>query len=273
MSVARCPAAGVLYGGGAPDTCGAIEVEPVVAEPAAGLLDHEVSVDRDRLEPCEQRVVAVQVTPARLYERQLFPVEMRNGTAQEVGCGDEVRVEDRDELTGRTRQAMLKRACLEAGSLCTLQMDDVHASGPRSADRSRDERRRLVGGVVEHLYLEQLARIVEAARSFDHALRHVELVVNGQLDGDSRQPPAAPQFGFRLASASPDHEREERDVGAERDQQERRRDVDAASGDEHDVHGALTTEGRSVARPEPSRAAGRRRAFGPRSRGRQRRRP
>ena len=46
---------------------------------------------------------------------------------------------------------------------------------------------RLVGGVVEDLDFEQLARVVELADGVDQPVRHVHLVVDRELDGDDRQ--------------------------------------------------------------------------------------
>ena len=42
----------------------------------------------------------------------------------------------------------------------------------------------LVGGIVEHLNFEQLARIVEARHGVDQALDDVALVVDGKLYGN-----------------------------------------------------------------------------------------
>ena len=46
---------------------------------------------------------------------------------------------------------------------------------------------RLVGRVVEHLDLEQLARVVDAADRVDQPVGDVHLVVERQLDRDDRQ--------------------------------------------------------------------------------------
>ena len=46
---------------------------------------------------------------------------------------------------------------------------------------------RLVGRVVEHLNLEQLARVVDLAHRVDQPIRHIHLVVERQLDRDDRQ--------------------------------------------------------------------------------------
>ena len=53
----------------------------------------------------------------------------------------------------------------------------------------------LVGGIVEHLNVQQLARIIESRDGFDQPLDHVALVVNRELNRHQR-----PAFdGRRLA--------------------------------------------------------------------------
>ena len=42
----------------------------------------------------------------------------------------------------------------------------------------------LIGGIVEHLDVEQLARVIELRDGLDQPLDHVALVVDRQLDGD-----------------------------------------------------------------------------------------
>ena len=55
---------------------------------------------------------------------------------------------------------------------------------------------RLVGRVVEHLDLEQLARVVDAADRVDQPIGDVHLVVERQLDRDDRQRDRARGRGF-----------------------------------------------------------------------------
>ena len=81
-----------------PDAGGAVEVEEAAAAVAAAVLEHEVPVEEDRLDLREQRVVLVEVAPARLHHRHLVVGEVVDGLLQEVGPRDEVGVEDGDEL-------------------------------------------------------------------------------------------------------------------------------------------------------------------------------
>ena len=57
---------------------------------------------------------------------------------------------------------------------------------------------RFVGGIVEHLNIEQFARIIERGDRFDQALDDVALVVNRKLHGDARP---LRDFGRRTGDA------------------------------------------------------------------------
>ena len=57
------PSAGGLDCSSAPDAGGAVEVEESAAGEAGGVLDSEVSVEENRLNPGEQRESAVEVVP------------------------------------------------------------------------------------------------------------------------------------------------------------------------------------------------------------------
>ena len=58
---------------------------------------------------------------------------------------------------------------------------------------------RFVGGVVQHLNLEQLARILQPADGVDQPIRHVHLVVDRELNRDRRERRQRPG-GDRLLS-------------------------------------------------------------------------
>ena len=99
MSVRAPPAAGVVDRRPAPDPRGAVEVEPVALAPAALLLDGEVPVDGERLDPRQHRGSRIRVVPARLDERQAgIGDQDGNEPPEEVGRRDEVGIEQGHEL-------------------------------------------------------------------------------------------------------------------------------------------------------------------------------
>ena len=64
---------------------------------------------------------------------------------------------------------------------------DVDALGGESADGDLGDAARLVGRVVEHLNLEPVARIIEAADRVDQPIGDIHLVVDRQLNSDDRK--------------------------------------------------------------------------------------
>ena len=95
------PAAGVVDRRAPPDARRAVEIEEAARPVAAAVLEHEVPVEQNRLDLREQRVVLVDVAPARLHHADLGIGEVRHQPGQEIDGRDEVGVEDRDELAAR----------------------------------------------------------------------------------------------------------------------------------------------------------------------------
>ncbi len=65
-----------------------------------------------------------------------------------------------------------------------MQVMDIDAEGLVTLDAGAGDLGGFVGGVVQHLDLEQLARIIETRHGFDEALDDVALVVDGKLYGN-----------------------------------------------------------------------------------------
>ena len=89
--------------------------------------------------------------------------KVRQQPVQEIGCRQEVRVEDGDVLAAGRFQPGFERAGLVAGAICAMEILDVdavrrHGGGPPLRDV-----RGLVGRVVQNLDFEQIARVIEAA--------------------------------------------------------------------------------------------------------------
>ena len=187
------PAAAVVDGVTPPDAGGAVEVEEAAAAVAAAVLEHEVGVEQDGLDLREQRVVFVQVSPARLHHADLGVGEVVHRRHQEVGLRDEVGVEDRDVGAARHLHGGLERAGLVAGAVGAVDVLDVEAVGGMTAHGGRGDGAGLVGRVVEHLDLELLARVVDGADRVHEPVDHVHLVEDRQLDGDDRQLVEVPQ--------------------------------------------------------------------------------
>ncbi len=170
-----------------PDTRGAVEIEEAAGAVAPAVLEHEVRVEQDRLDLREQRIVLVDVPPARLDHSDLRVAEVRQRLAEEVLRRHEVGVEDGDEVRFRQLESRFERAGLVATPVDAMDVRDIEAARRVTPDRQFGDVGRLVGRIVEHLDFQQLARVIHLADRVDQTVRHVHLVVNRQLDRDPRQ--------------------------------------------------------------------------------------
>ena len=68
-----------------------------------------------------------------------------------------------------------------------MQIRDVEPALGLPLDRLCRNVAGLIARVVQHLDLEQMARVIELADSLDQAVRHVHFIENRKLDGDARQ--------------------------------------------------------------------------------------
>jgi hypothetical protein len=134
----------------------------------------------------QQRLVLVEVAPAGLHHANVVVLQKEgNGAAQEVGRGHEVGVENGNELAVGALQAVAQGpgfVALPGGPAHVAQ-----AAGPARRGRPRAPRQAHggIGGVVEHLNVQQLGRVVEGGGGVDYPLHHVLLVVEGQLHRDA----------------------------------------------------------------------------------------
>ena len=107
---------------------------------------------------------------------------MRQRLAQEVPPDHEVGVEDGHEVAARALEAVGEGAGLEPAPVGPVKMDDVDSLLLVLADEPPRKGQGLVGRIVQDLYLQQVAGIVELAGGPDEPLRDVELVIDRQLD-------------------------------------------------------------------------------------------
>ena len=136
------PAAGVGDRLAAPDAGRAVEIEEAAGAIAAAVLEHEVRVEQDRLNLREQRVVLVDVAPARLDHADLrVGREVRQRPLQEISARNEVGVENGDELAGRLREARLERAGLVARAIDAMDVADVEPARRVAPDGQLGDRR------------------------------------------------------------------------------------------------------------------------------------
>src|SRR5438045_8983848 len=81
-----------------PHACRAVEVEEDAGARAAAVLKHKVTVQQDGLDLSHEIVIAVQVSPARLYHADARLGEMMDNLPEPVWRRHEVGVEDSNQL-------------------------------------------------------------------------------------------------------------------------------------------------------------------------------
>ena len=99
----------------------------------------------------------------------------------------EVGVEDGDEFAGGGFEALVESAGFKSDAVGAVEIDDRVAHGPVAFDDGSGDFFGFVGGVVEDLDLQQLARIFDLADGVDEAVDDELLVEDGELDGDAGQ--------------------------------------------------------------------------------------
>ena len=130
---------------------------------------------------------AIQVSPASLHHPDLWVLEVPDQRGNEVSFGDEVRVENRDELTLGGSQPVPESTRFESLALGAPHHVDPVSAGAEVAGHAVDDSRSLVGRIIEDLNLQPVRRIVDRSGRSDQSFRDVPLVVHGQLHGHDRR--------------------------------------------------------------------------------------
>src|SRR5207245_3109444 len=173
------PATGVLDGGPPPDAGRPVEVEQEMAAAPRRLFDAEVTIDAQRLRPCQQGEVLVEMPPASLDDPDVRLREIGDGSPKKIRGRNEVRVEDRHELPARLLEPSRQRSGLEARALDPVDVDYVNAARLQPLHHLGEDALRVVRRLVENLDLKPVCRIVEVGRGLQQPPGHVPLVVEG----------------------------------------------------------------------------------------------
>ena len=145
------PPAGIVDRFAAPHAGGAVEIEKPASPISSAMLEHEVTIEQNRLNLRQERIVLVDVTPARLHHADSRVAEVRHQTRQKIGRRHEVGIEDRNEFAARQLQSGLERPGLEALAVRPVVILDVHALHGGAADRQLGDAAGFVDGVVQDL--------------------------------------------------------------------------------------------------------------------------
>src|ERR1035438_9424493 len=181
------PAAGVLNRLAAQNTGRAVEVEEVARARASPVLQDEVPVQQHGFHFGEEAVIAIQIAPAGLHDADSRVGEMLDGAREEIRRRDEIGIENGDEFACGGLQSFLQRAGFEALAIVAVMVFDGEPQSAIALHQRRGKWGGVVGGIVQHLDLEQLAGILDAGDLVDEPLDDVPFVEDGQLNGDRRQ--------------------------------------------------------------------------------------
>ena len=186
------PAAGVVDHFAAQNTGRAVEVEEVARARTGPVLQDKVPVQQHGFHFGQKAVIAIQIAPAGLHDADCGVCEMLDGAREEIRRRDEIGIENRYEFAGGGLQPFLQRAGFEALAIVAVMVFDGEPQGAIALHQRRGKWSGVVGGIVQHLDLEQLAGILDAGDLVDEPLDDVPFVEDGQLNGDRRQLREAP---------------------------------------------------------------------------------
>ena len=130
--------------------------------------------------------MTVQIAPARLHHADFGIGEVIDGAAQKIDGRNKIGIEDRNDFAGSRLQAILQSARFIAVAIAAVNVLDGQAVGAVFRRQPCGELVSFVGGIVEHLNLQQFAWIIQLARFLDQAFDHVLFVVDGKLHRDAR---------------------------------------------------------------------------------------
>ena len=186
------PAAGVVNYFAPPYAGRAIEVEKRAAPRPRAMLDHEVAVEENGFDVGQKRIVAVQIRPARLHHPDFLAAlgiqEIRNRAPQEIRFRNEVGVKDRHEFALSGSQPVLQRSGLVTLTICAMDVRNGHALGGVALRARASHFLRLIGGIIQHLHVEQFPRIVKPRDRFGKPLDYITFIENRQLHCHPRPP-------------------------------------------------------------------------------------
>jgi hypothetical protein len=139
-------------------------------------------VQEQGLNAGEEGTIAIQMPPAGLDHTHIGRVEIRHGSLQKVGWGNEVSVKDGHQLSRGSQETGLQGTGLETLSVLAVEQLHGHSIGPVHGHEIASKGCSVVGGVVQDLYLEPLLWIVQLGHGVEQAFYHVSLVEKWELD-------------------------------------------------------------------------------------------
>jgi len=150
------------------------------------MLEREVSIEEDRLDPGEQGAPAVQVAPTRLHHAHGGIAEVRNRAPQKIRGRDEIGIEHANEIAARDAQTRFQRTRLEPFAIRSAKMLDGQPGAGQMRHAIGHRRGCPVAGVVENLDLQTIMRIVERGNGVEQPRNDIQFVEHRELYCDHR---------------------------------------------------------------------------------------
>jgi hypothetical protein len=176
------PATRFLDTRAAPKPGCAIEIKKAPASAARRLLEQKMAVQKHGLHPRQQRVASIQMAPPALNHADLRIGEKMDRPLKQIWRRDEIGIENANKLTGSRLEPDCERTGLEAGSVDTMNQLNIETALPQFFRAGSGHLAGIVGGIVQHLNLEQISRIIELADRTQKALYHVNFIKNRKLN-------------------------------------------------------------------------------------------
>src|SRR5215510_4729439 len=111
------PAPALLDTGAPPEAGRSIEIEKPAATAARSLLKQKMSIQKNRLHASEQRITAIQMSPAGLDHSHFRVSEVMDGSLQQILLRDKIGVKDTNKLAFRILQSDCQSSSFET---CTV---------------------------------------------------------------------------------------------------------------------------------------------------------
>ena len=141
------------------------------------MLQNKVAVEQHGFHFREEVIVAIQIAPSRLHHAHLGIGEKIHRAIEELRRRAEIRVENRHQFARRRFQPFLQRPGLVPVAVGPVMILDRVAHVAVALHQGFGKRRGVVGGIVQHLDLQQLPRIVHLHHFVDQPLDYVAFVV------------------------------------------------------------------------------------------------
>ena len=184
----RRPAAGLSNRRSPPNAAGAVELKQPAAAKAPGLFDDEMRVEHHALHPRQPIGAVVRELAARLHEAGIGVRDQdRHDIAKPMRRRPKIDIEQSDQRRAADAQTGFQGARLEPGAILAPDVRDFNAARCQIRHDLGDEDRRIVGGIVQHLDMQLVARPIERHGGLDRAERNLVFVEQRNLHQHIRQ--------------------------------------------------------------------------------------